>query len=302
MSALIDAVPRSPLRTILNFRDVGETVNILHGSPVLRSGVLFRSAQPSTASDEDLAALTDTYKIKSVLDLRTQSELDVAVRARHNSHITADFSSLNSTTSSSPPVDSINVPKTRTYYASLTGRAFQLMLFWRLSWRSMGRLIYNMSTGNRLAGMAIIGSEAMAPRGLLGLATDTLSASSAEVKSMFTLLADPDTYPILAHCTHGKDRTGITIILLLLLCDINLDIIKADYMTTERELEPALDKRLNELRSLALPDEFLGCPPGFVPGLAAWLNEQHGGVEGYLEHIGVDNETIARVKSNLRKQ
>ena len=154
-SALVDAVPRSPFKTILNFRDVGETVNVLHGSPyvprpslrirlililcrILRPGVLFRSAQPSTASDEELAILTDKYKLRSVLDLRTQSELDVAARARQNAHITADFSSLNSTTSSPPPAESINVPHTSTYYASLTGRAFQLMLFWRLSWRSMG--------------------------------------------------------------------------------------------------------------------------------------------------------------------
>ncbi|KAL1680764.1 cytochrome P450 [Schizophyllum commune] len=300
-SALVDAVPRSPFETILNFRDVGETVNVLHGSPILRPGVLFRSAQPSTASDEELAILTDKYKLRSVLDLRTQSELDVAARARQNAHITADFSSLNSTTSSPPPAESINVPHTSTYYASLTGRAFQLMLFWRLSWRSMGRLIYNMSTGNRLAGMAIIGSEAMAPRGLLGLATDTLTSSSAEVRSMFTLLADPATYPILVHCTHGKDRTGITIILLLLLCEVDLNIIRADYMATERELEPAMDKRLNELHALALPDEFLGCPPGFVGGVAAWLQEQHGGIEGYLLSIGVNNETITRHVNEILK-
>ncbi|KAI5893955.1 cytochrome P450 [Schizophyllum commune H4-8] len=300
-SALINAVPRSPFETLLNFRDVGETVNILHGSPILRPGVLFRSAQPSTASDEELAVLTNKYKLKSVLDLRTQSELDVAARARQNAHITADFSSLNSTTSSPSPTGSINVPNTSTYYASLTGRAFQLMLLWRLSWRSMGRLIYNMSTGNRLAGMAIIGSEAMAPRGLLGLATDTLTSSSAEVRSMFTLLADPATYPILVHCTHGKDRTGITIILLLLLCEVDLNIIRADYMATERELEPAMDKRLNELHALALPDEFLGCPPGFVGGVAAWLQEQHGGIEGYLQNIGVNSDTMTRRSNEVVK-
>ncbi|KAL1662343.1 cytochrome P450 [Schizophyllum commune] len=300
-SALVDAVPRSPFRTILNFRNVGETVNVLHGSLILRPGVLFRSAQPSTASDEDLAILTDKYKLRSVLDLRTQPELDVAARARQNAHITADFSSLNSTTSSPPPAESINVPNTSTYYASLTGRTFQLMLFWRLSWRSMARLIYNMSTGNRLAGMAIIGSEAMAPRGLLGLATDTLNSSSAEVRSMFTLLADPATYPILVHCTHGKDRTGITIILLLLLCEVDLNIIRADYMATERELEPAMDKRLNELHALALPDEFLGCPPGFVGGVAAWLQEQHGGIEGYLQSIGVNSETTTRRSTEIVK-
>ncbi|TRM68181.1 protein-tyrosine phosphatase-like protein [Schizophyllum amplum] len=294
----VDDVPRGPFKTVLNFRDVGETTNILHGSPILRPGVLFRSAQPSTGSEEDLAALTDTYKIRSVLDLRTQSELDVATRARSHPDTTADFSSVNAATTATTTT-SINIPHTTTHYASLTGRAFQMALFRRLSWRSMGRLIYNMATGNRLAGIAIIGSEAMAPRGLLGLGIDTLTTSTAEVKSIFVLLAQDETYPILVHCTHGKDRTGTVVILILLLCGVEVDAIRADYMATERELAPDLDNRLKEIRALALSDEFVGCPPGFVDGLVAWLGDKHGGIEGYLQSIGVDRETREKVKKHI---
>ena len=31
-------------------------------------------------------------------------------------------------------------------------------------------------------------------------------------------------YPILVHCIHGKDRTGLIIMLLLMLCDVQPDV------------------------------------------------------------------------------
>lgn len=57
----------------------------------------------------------------------------------------------------------------------------------------------------------------MVPRGLKGLAHDTLTASQEEIKELFGYLSDPSAYPTLIHCTQGKDRTGLVIILLLLL-------------------------------------------------------------------------------------
>lgn len=34
------------------------------------------------------------------------------------------------------------------------------------------------------------------------------------------LFASKDNYPVLVHCIHGKDRTGLIIMLLLLLCEV----------------------------------------------------------------------------------
>lgn len=38
------------------------------------------------------------------------------------------------------------------------------------------------------------------------------------------VFASADNFPILVHCIHGKDRTGIVIGLLLMLCDINSEV------------------------------------------------------------------------------
>lgn len=34
------------------------------------------------------------------------------------------------------------------------------------------------------------------------------------------LFTEEKNYPVLVHCIHGKDRTGLIIMLLLLLCDV----------------------------------------------------------------------------------
>ena len=34
-----------------------------------------------------------------------------------------------------------------------------------------------------------------------------------------------ENYPILVHCIHGKDRTGLIIMLLLMLCDVPAEVI-----------------------------------------------------------------------------
>merc|ERR550532_1680526 len=40
-------------------------------------------------------------------------------------------------------------------------------------------------------------------------------------------------FPVLFHCTHGRDRTGTVILALLLIMDIPLDKIKQDFLRTE---------------------------------------------------------------------
>ncbi len=54
------------------------------------------------------------------------------------------------------------------------------------------------------------------------------------VKGFFATLARRDTYPVLFHCSAGKDRTGVMAALLLELLGVKRSIIVDDYLQSQR--------------------------------------------------------------------
>ena len=156
-----------------------------------------------------------------------------------------------------------------------------------------------MAVGYRVEAISILGHEVMAPRGLIGLGKDSLDHSTSEIREIFAVLADSSNYPILIHCTQGKDRTGLAVILLLLLLDVPLGAISADYMASENELESEKESRMQEIRQVGLSEEFVACPAGFVEDIAGHLEDVYGGINEYLKRIGVDDRTQHIVKENM---
>lgn len=165
--------------------------------------------------------------------------------------------------------------------------------------------------------MKIVVQEVMVPRGLIGLGQDTLDYSTSEMMEIFDLLAgqhtpatygidngeneedDGETFPLLLHCTQGKDRTGIIILLLLLLTHVPEGAISEDYVRSEPELVVEAEERLKEIQAMGIPEEFIKCPAGFTGAIRGYLEERYGGVEGYLEIVGVGRETQNKIKERL---
>ena len=67
--------PSLSTENITNFRDVASTTTNASNQPTLKPTLFYRSALPSTASPSARANLSTTYKIKTILDLRTDTEL-----------------------------------------------------------------------------------------------------------------------------------------------------------------------------------------------------------------------------------
>lgn len=169
------------------------------------------------------------------------------------------------------------------------------------------------TAGYRTDAVKILIGQVMAPRGLIGLGQDTVDSSTFEMKEVFDILANnannnPDgdggdkksAYPLLLHCTQGKDRTGLLILLLLLLTrSVPVEAISADYVRSEPELVVEAEERLKEMRVLGIPEEFLKCPPGFTGALRTYLEERYGGVEGYLALVGIDTKMQERIRGGL---
>lgn len=156
-----------------------------------------------------------------------------------------------------------------------------------------------MALGYRNEGISILGTKVMQPRGLTGLGMDTLDASHQELRKIFDILGNPDSYPVLIHCTQGKDRTGITILLILALLHIDMQWIQADYLMSEKELEYEKAERIKEMASVGLKEDFAGCPADFVEKMFAHIDGKYGGVEEYLNHASINTSLQGAIKKTL---
>ena len=285
--------------TILNFRDIGHTINKISRSKILREGILFRSARPDDASSEDRTSLKSDHNIKTILDLRSKTEHINAGRQHSN------VASLPPAVPdpSSPPVDvePLKIPGINYEEINLNGPGFEKVLLWKLSWSSLSKLLYLMARGYRDDAIRILGREVMRPRGLVGLGMDTLDHSQREIKQVFRVLARASTYPLLIHCTQGKDRTGLIVLLTLLLCGVNEDAISSDYLMSEPALESEKKQRLEHLANTGLDESFAGCPPDFVQTMVEHINKRYGGITAYLAKIGVGPELQQNVKQVLEQ-
>ena len=102
----------------------------------------------------------------------------------------------------------------------------------------------------------------------------------AQVGSFFALLSDPKAYPILFHCSAGKDRTGILAALLLWSLGTEREIILDDYMQSQRNAP-----------GLVVKPEWLGEVFTYV--------DECGGIEAYLSKIGVKPEELEALRQIL---
>ncbi|XRM41707.1 hypothetical protein ABZX51_004956 [Aspergillus tubingensis] len=346
--------PGRPFDNIINFRDVGRTINQLIGKRVLKEGILFRSARLDDASERDKRRLVDEFHISTVVDLRSSTEHQIATNKRLAELAAAATASSTESSSSTesperqtstPPAPApapeptasasasttstdIHLPDLPTvtrFPVSLTGKAFERTLLWRLDWWNFFKVLALVASGYRPAAVQIVGQQVMSPRGLVGLGMDTLDSSYGEMKTLFDLFSsvtstssstststadgsddeneteDSSVYPILIHCTQGKDRTGLIILLLLLLVAdvVPEEVMREDYLRSEGELVIEMEERMKEVRLLGLSEEYTKCPRHFVETIRGHLEERYGGVQGYLGTVGVGREQVERIREVL---
>ncbi|KAF8862808.1 hypothetical protein BDZ45DRAFT_767552 [Acephala macrosclerotiorum] len=170
---------------------------------------------------------------------------------------------------------------------NINGKGFERSLLWQLKWFSLLKLITLMIFGYRMGAISILGKEVMQPRGLIGLGYDSLDHCGPEIAEALRAFSQPSNLPILAHCTQGKDRTGLIISLILFLLRIPDEAITKDYVMSEKELLPEKEERMKEISSIGLTEDFAGCPSDWIEKMDRYLNEKYGSVEKYCESIGL---------------
>lgn len=118
-------------RNVVNFRDVGATVNAHLGRKLLREGLLFRSARPDEAHPADRARLRERYGIRTVVDLRSKTEhLRAAEKRAADGKVPA---LLQSNEALAEPVQ---IPGIEYREVRVTGPGFEKHMLRQLSWGS----------------------------------------------------------------------------------------------------------------------------------------------------------------------
>ncbi|KAF8458297.1 protein-tyrosine phosphatase-like protein [Terfezia claveryi] len=293
---------------IENFRDVGATINLFVGERVMREGFLLRSGRLDGATAEDKRIFKEVYDIKTVLDLRTDTERIVRFRGNPS----ADDESKTEAAVVEPIVAGLEIHRIR-----IIGWNLQKAMLKMLAWWSLLKVIVFMLFGFRSSAVKIISKEVIEKVGLVGMGTMTLEHSGNEIRKIFEILTSNNNppYPVLAHCMQGKDRTGL-VILLILLCllppsssssssssppppssaksqQVTLQAISHDYSLTQVGLLRVREDMIVEIvNDTGLPPSFINVDPGFVTAVVHFLQCNYGGIMGYLASLGLDADYV----------
>lgn len=109
------------------------------------------------------------------------------------------------------------------------------------------------------------------------------------------------------HCTAGKDRTGLLVALLYLLCDVPPEVIVKEYALTDlglANLKPLFMERLLKNPLLAGDEtgtrRMTSSKPENMRASLTMIEEVYGGAETYCrERLGFDDATLEQLRKNL---
>ena len=142
----------------------------------------------------------------------------------------------------------------------------------------------------------LVGDTAISGRRYLGY----LEFGPTTWLRLFELFAEADSHPIVLHCTAGKDRTGVSTAFLLTVLGVDRDLIEADYVLTNRDVERQTDFVEREGSLGGLTRETLmhhaGVPEDAMRDFLDGLEQRYGGTLQYLREIGIRDQTFEAVR------
>eukprot|EP01117_Protostelium_nocturnum_P017296 TRINITY_DN7022_c0_g1_i1.p1 TRINITY_DN7022_c0_g1~~TRINITY_DN7022_c0_g1_i1.p1 ORF type:complete len:417 (-),score=160.57 TRINITY_DN7022_c0_g1_i1:156-1406(-) len=311
-----------------NFRDIGLNFNSDSGTKRFKEGVLFRSATLDFASEEDLKNLIDKFHLKSIIDLRAENEIK-STEGLANAFPSAvlnkgmAISAIQSLMSNQSESDSKGERKRRirtrrriksiknevensknhehsTYYINFASNNYRRRFVWDpLSLSEKYQVAKLMATSHKADAIKLVGQVIINPQGLEGLYRGFIDYCGEEIVEAIQIMASPDSYPLLVHCTQGKDRTGIVCAMVLGLCGASEEMILKDYSRSEEGLREIKEDMIKEMASDGLGPQFTEAPKEIMKKTLDYVNEKYGGIEEYLRSHGMQERDKLNLLSHL---
>ncbi len=145
--------------------------------------------------------------------------------------------------------------------------------------------VFAASPGIRYRSIPLLEDDPSEVIGLAATYRRILDERAPQLADVARILLEPGGLPAVIGCTAGKDRTGVTIALLLSAVGVPADVVVADYVLTGlafSEPDPD-DPHLVDWR--ASPIE-LECPPAYMEAMLQHLGTRHGGAGELLRRNG----------------
>ncbi|MBJ7340438.1 tyrosine-protein phosphatase [Mycolicibacterium sp.] len=140
----------------------------------------------------------------------------------------------------------------------------------------------------------------------------TLPGAQTAVRQVISLLAQQRS--VIAHCFAGKDRTGLTVALVLETVGVPREAILADFVRSNAAVPKLRERILESIRNRAeetttpeivtfaearLGEEVLGVRPEYLDAAKRTIDAQYGSSAGYLEALGVTSDEVSRLREYL---
>jgi protein-tyrosine phosphatase len=123
-----------------------------------------------------------------------------------------------------------------------------------------------------------------------------------------------DGRPVITHCFAGKDRTGLTVALVLESIGIDRDAIMADFLRSNAAVPQLRESILTSIRNRSgegmtdeivtfaearLTEEVLGVREEYLDAARRVIDTDYGSLANYLAALGVTTDQLHRLRSVL---
>ena len=128
-------------------------------------------------------------------------------------------------------------------------------------------------------------------------------AGPASYQKMMTVVLDPSNWPVLIHCTAGKDRAAVAVAIIMEALAVDREIIMEDYLLTnevgrseEKAVILAKESRNSSSGKIVRGPSakawfpIVGVQPEMLEAFYASIDEQYGSMDALLTEMGVDKE------------